>query len=754
MNLEKILNTSVTKLLDYINLPKEFEKTMKIFINKHLSNNTILLKGEDDNINQENYLTKLEEYFKNDNKLMNNIIAKAKNLINFQGNVLIKEIYENTYINKNSIDIISIMLDYIREKLISKYIIDILENLEDNNFITSLLVLSNQNQKNEILNSEIIEEIKDTFINEIQYKEKINYDLKFDLNYTIPGFYNIIREVSNIISKYYSGNFLSNEKKLRLFLKGNKEDAISNFYDNELELIDRLYKELQNDKNIKIFNIMNSIKIPENIFFNDYITFYLDKYYYNKNVNLNNNIQNSCFLSLGNINHKVIKLLLKLRFKEDETKTEDNDDYENKDDNFKSILKKLCWLESNSNYIIDILEIYSELKGNFEKDEKLLEIMEENMPNLNLKYITNEDKNPKITALVNECYYIILAAIIYSVLPPNIEIKDKKKTLQLNYYIDSLKTASKILGDLNDNLYIFLNEMYIIDEFIIIFETLECNNKIDLNFLNNIAETLRDNSAIIQKYEENFSEELIENYQKLYELINEKLTYTDKNYYNLLKNIFFKEIKKIKDIDYRTTIFADLIKENEVIKSSGRIFQILLKDLIKPSKTNFLKTIQNLLDDQSQIIQLIESVLGNKKENNYLTLTETLLYFFEKNSFIYLNKILNEYIVTKDKKKEKEKYTLDEENEPLKVFKNCIKNLDEYNDKNKNKNKNKNITKLFCIGFIKAFCYTFINFINKDEKDKIKDPKKIIKEINSSKTASKIITLYIYKVIYNINDKD
>ena len=41
---------------------------------------------------------------------------------------------------------------------------------------------------------------------------------------------------------------MSNEKKLRLFLKGNKEDAISNFYDNELELIDRLYKELQNEK--------------------------------------------------------------------------------------------------------------------------------------------------------------------------------------------------------------------------------------------------------------------------------------------------------------------------------------------------------------------------------------------------------------------------------------------------------------------------------------------------------------------------
>ena len=754
INLEKILRNSVTDLLDYIDLPKEFEKALQIFINKHLSNNTNLLKGEDDNINQENYLTHLENYFKNDQKLMNNIIHKAKDLINFNGSVLIKKIYEKKCINKNSIDIISIILDYIREKLISQYFMDILENLEDNNFITSLLVLSNKNKEIEILNQEIIEEIEDAYISQLNYEEKNNYDLKFDLNYFLPGFYNIIRELSNIISKNYSDNFMSNEKKLRLFLKGNKEDALSNFEDNEMELINELYNELQNEKNKKIFNIMNSIKVPDDLFFNDYITFYLDKYYYNKNIKINNNIKYSCVLSFGYINHKIIKLLLELRFKKAESKEEDNDDYENKDDNFKSLLKKICWLESNSNYIIDILEIYSELKGNFEKEEKLFEIIDENIKNLNIKYITHEDKNPKITTLVNECYYIILASIIYSVFPPNIDFQNKKSSLQLNYYIDSLKTSSKIIGDLNSNLYIFLNEMYIIDEFIIIFETLEINNKIDLNLLNKISENLRDNSAIIQKYEENFSEELIEKYKELYKLITEKLAYTDKNYYNLLKNIFFKEIKKIKDVDYRMAIFADLIKENEVIKSCNDIFQILLKELIKPSKVNFLKTIQNLLDDQSEIILLIESILCNKKENNYFTLSETLLYFFEKNSFIYLNKILNEYIVTKDKKKEKEKYTLDEENEPLKVFKNCIKNLDEYNDKNKNKNKNKNITKLFCIGFIKTFCYKFIQFMGKNEKDKIKNPKKIIDEINSSKIVSKIITLYIYKIIYNINDKD
>ena len=40
---------------------------------------------------------------------------------------------------------------------------------------------------------------------------------------------------------------------------------------------------------------MNSIKIPEDLFFNDYITFYLDKNYYNN--------KNSYLFSFGDINH-------------------------------------------------------------------------------------------------------------------------------------------------------------------------------------------------------------------------------------------------------------------------------------------------------------------------------------------------------------------------------------------------------------------------------------------------------------------
>ena len=83
--------------------------------------------------------------------------------------------------------------------------------------------------------------------------------------------------------------------------------------------------------------------------------------------------------------------------------------------------------------------IYNELKQNFQKEVKqkndemrknYLNIMENNIKDLNKKYITNEDKNPDITKYVNECYYLILASIIYNVLPPYIDFTKLKSSLK------------------------------------------------------------------------------------------------------------------------------------------------------------------------------------------------------------------------------------------------------------------------------------------------------------------------------------
>jgi len=77
------------------------------------------------------------------------------------------------------------------------------------------------------------------------------------------------------------------------------------------------------------------------------------------------------------------------------------------------------------------------------------------------------------------------------------------------------------------------------------------------------------------------------------------------------------------------------------------------------------------------------------------------------------------------------------------VFKEC----NDFLQQKKNEG-NSYITELFCIGYIKSFCYTFINM----HKKKKFNPENIIKIINESDKMN-LVKLYIYKIIYNKNNR-
>ena len=112
-----------------------------------------------------------------------------------------------------------------------------------------------------------------------------------------------------------------------------------------------------------------------------------------------------------------------------------------------------------------------------------------------------------------------------------------------------------------------------------------------------------------------------------------------------------------------------------------------------------------------------------------------MIYFFERISLLYLKRF----------SKKKESFIEEKENEGhLYVFRECNKFLSELNKKEIDEGLNANITKLFCLGYIKTFCYTFIKMHNKK---KFK-PENVIKIINESDEI-KMVKLYIYKTIYN-----
>ena len=89
-----------------------------------------------------------------------------------------------------------------------------------------------------------------------------------------------------------------------------------------------------------------------------------------------------------------------------------------------------------------------------------------------------------------------------------------------------------------------------------------------------------------------------------------------------------------------------------------------------------------------------------------------------------------------------EKKSLEEE--PMEIFKDC----NEYLYAEIENPKSLPIITLFCVAYIKAYCYTFI----KKHDDKGFSPKKIIETIDND-VKLKIIKIYIYKIIYNLNNK-
>jgi len=444
------------------------------------------------------------------------------------------------------------------------------------------------------------------------------------------------------------------------------------------------------------------------------------------------------------IYHKFINLILDLRINNEHEIFK-----ENEGNKFKIFLLQVSWLESNKDNILFLLDIYCNLKINFQKDEELIQKIEEIINSKKIKYITEETRNPKHTTEVNECFYIMLASICLSIIEINIQINNSS-------YFNTLKKSIKLIKYVNDNLSLYLNEVFILDTIIDIYETLspkEFENDKGLNSkFNEIVKNIIESNEIIQSSCEDKYSKLSESFSKFFHLLKKIIIDNEsKEYYLLLKKIYLNEIKKVANANYRATIFNYLIKYNETIRSSGDIFQILFKLLIIPVKDKYLNTINNLLYDKSEIGKIIENVLKDENENNHLALSETLIYFFEKNSHVYLNNIF----------KEKPKILL--EGQPLDVFKAAIEYLKNYlNYKEKIKNRyNQNMTKLFCIAYIKTFCYSFITMMNNGNYTNMKNPSAIINEIknidsNSKKKdvlIGKTIKLYIFKIIYFLNDE-
>ena len=755
INLSEIISNPIQKLRDkdLLNIEEEFDNALAKFVKNNLKN----FYGESDKINDENYLDKLEELFKDDKfmELKNSIIKKIESYIDNPDEnsiSIIENIYNCGYIDKNTVDLITVIKEYVKNEIISKYINIILCKLEDNNILTTLLVLNND--KN-LINDELLESVKEMilkYIEQMDIKED-NYRPKFILSFIIPSFIELYSKLSDFIIENIKNSYFKNEKMIRNFSSNKKNESDTK----EIFLKKREYLFHLSHENLKNYKFFYEFaqKIPSDLILKDYITYFLIKYCSDDGDF--ENMANYYQVSYDDCKNKLINILLDLRF-----------NIKKKID-LNILLKIINWILGNKDYIKRILNIYDILKNVFGENEYIT-IIERTLREQKLRYITHEKKNPEITTEVNECFYKIIASFCYSIIPPYIDFKKKIRTID---YINSLTSAMKIIKGLNDDLNIFSIEVDLIDELIRIYEILSLNEKLDGDQLTEICSILKSNNLILQTNEKIQSEELVGEFKNLISALNKSLTDNDKKYFKLLKFIFYKEIKKVPDVRYRTAIFQEIIKDAEIIVDSNNILQILLFPLVKPRKDIFPKSIHEILKatdyDVAVIIENLLSESENRDEKIYNALNETLLYYFEKNALMYFHDIFHgkEKMLFENDEGEEDKKSKEEDKKakgedkklekrigPLKLFNKCVKYLIDYKKgNNKLEGKNKNICKLFCLGYLRAYCSTFIDLIDSNSKN-LKDISKIINEINNSKELSKIISFYVWKAIYNKNKKN
>ena len=190
IKLEDLLDRSINQIIDMkeiLNLNSLFKRTLRICINMNLKNVKRNNSNSDINekilINKDDYIEEIQKYMDEEIDFRNKIFEKVEELFNEDNSLegdcksLIDKLFKINYIDKNSIDIITCLINYIEEEIFSKYLKHIFEVLEYNNILSTLIEM-----KKKKLDENKIEEFIDNFLNLITIEKKI-YEPKLIFNY-------------------------------------------------------------------------------------------------------------------------------------------------------------------------------------------------------------------------------------------------------------------------------------------------------------------------------------------------------------------------------------------------------------------------------------------------------------------------------------------------------------------------------------------------------------------------------------------
>ena len=567
------------------------------------------------------------------------------------------------------------------------------------------------------------------------------------LGLRLPGIYTPLKKIIVYIRNEVKNKYMNDEQDI-LYLK----DEDENDFGKTLDSLRNRLKGKQRNCEIEILKdkIFETLNSQEKKYQNDSHEFYdlLLKDYFliflSENLtdikNLYKNIEEY---------RSIIKLMLHQRF--------NTGDEGEEIDPIKSLAKKMLWMETYSQYISIILNIYRKLsdyeQNLFNKMENLLKLRE-------IYLEVDEVRNPQHTIELKAPFYYVNEALLRLSVDNDLVGKLEEEGQKFYDFINLLKTITKDSLIINEDLSIYSKEIYTIQEFLEIEEGLNNVNKSNKENILNVLRILIDISKITnQKYEISMQEKNLSNdINQLYDFLLNNLGDTEK-FRELVMGIFVRESKKIKNENYRKTLIEIILKNNNLIIYSYSFMSIIMDGYISSDPIDIANNLKNLKDDQKNWIELINNA-------NNEVLNQILLSIFEKKINIYFETIpnlndedLKDYFnkyYEEWKNKEKVNETLILSDQSLELFKECALLLENiYNnrkdDKDKVPIKNELICQLYAIAYIKIYIFKYVHFSHFNNQE-FSNFEEVLSAINGEgqTPVRQMIKIYAFKVFFFI----
>ena len=742
-------------------------------------------------LSKENYVDKLMAFICNNKRLrdlMNETLFKQS----FEGNVDIfsKIFKEKDLFTGEEIEIISIIKKYL-SKLYTKQLSLMFFKAEKDQFFSSLLsnelekkLWPKKDDKKKDTNIEeeeeinlkkeeiyedktIIEKIAKSYLETMVYNDgKTNITEKIGSNKVniifglkIPAIKPIFDKILSSARENTLKNYRNNENELRNDIEPEEIEGIKKTYFGDLKMINNsLLNLITKEESLKnILDIVQNNDEEEkelyDLLINDYYSFFLNSHI-NKTINKKENEeedQDNFLLLFNNFDNNI--KFLKLMF---ETRKNLIKAYLNEknipNNNLLEMATIINWIESYSEEITFLMQIF--LKLNM-KIPELYEQIENIIKSGEIQYEISE-RNPEYKIIVNKVFFLSLDSIL-RIITSKAEIYE----LPIDDFFDLINTNKEVLQNalqLEAILQLRSKEVFSLQEILKLIDALYLNNLANVDNVKKIIKYFKDETLCLKiGTKDKLCENLDDFYKTLEKIMGKLPAKKNFDFYKLISMILLDEFNKIQFPKFRESILNIILKKDDLIKNCSQIIKNIIENGgIECYPDSMESNIENIKSEKSPMFRRL-----NDEKNVFLE--EVIMNIFERKIAKYfelitclnseeMKKSYKTYYEQNQKGKNKTGIIFDKS---LHLFEDAIKILDSISKSNNKKNTkdNTNLLKLYSIVYVKMYLYHFTYFIVNNYQE-MKSTKTIIDSLNkiSNKQLTKVIKIYILKLIYNLKN--